>query len=866
MPSSITSPPESETRTEGGAVLSAPVDVLEHLAVLALLCWAWVSIGGLALGMLGWFSWLTLALIAFYALINILSISILFSHLLGVPALPRYIPLGTVAALGLLLALFGAAVWPPAEFILGGWDAGAYVTTGAALARTGSFFQPDPFLAAAGPAAQAAVIADHTPLPPYLFPGFAFSPDAATIIPQFGMLLSLWVGVGVLLGGAAGGLAVAPLVGMLALALFFLLVRRAWGTPVGLAAALLLATNGVQVWHAQQTLSEELVQVFLFGGLLAGTLARSRPHPLYAGTAGLLLAMLPLVKTEALVLAPLALGAVGLALARPHSLTSFVTRDEGTPRSPGRGAGPGERGLPQPALFPFAAGAVLGGVVSLIHYATTARLYAWEQVQTAPGYLALAGAVLLLGLGVAGAVGRARMVRSWFDRLTTSGPLPAALALLLTVPVGWAALEGAALAPPPADLLRALYLGSFLSWGDVAVLGLCGLAFLLWRPSLHLRGDRLAILAVLALSSVLYLAVYAYYVTAQDRIPLYLWSTRRLLPTVVPLLAVLEALALARVLRGLPGGRGPLLLAAAGLLALGHLPALRPLLEHREYRGALEQVAALNARLPAGAVVLLDPDATGIRLGAPLRFLYGRESYLLWGEQEEQVRAGLAVLRERAAAQDRPVWYISSAPGPKASLVLEGGAQVEGTVHLALPELVRTSAARPRSSGLFQADLTLFRLVPGAPPAALQVRVDVGTEDAVAYALLRDGWYGRESAADGTSYRWTGPTATLALPDGLAGAASVRLRLGAGSRTAGAPAPRTVVACGAQEVAVLEPKPEFADYTLSLPAACAVGARTLQVRSVPWSPGAFGGADRRLLGVQVDAVIFAAGQAERDRP
>src|SRR2546422_284833 len=80
-----------------------------------------------------------------------------------------------------------------------------------------------------------------------------------------------------------------------------------------------------------------------------------------------------------------------------------------------------------------------------------------------------------------------------------------------------------------------------------------------------------------------------------------------------------------------------------------------------EYAGAVEQVAALAARTEPNAVFIFDPDDVGIRLAAPLRFLHGRDSYIVWDPAATtQLRAFLeTVHRDR-----RPVYYVTSTPGP----------------------------------------------------------------------------------------------------------------------------------------------------------------------------------------------------------
>ena len=573
-----------------------------------------------------------------------------------------------VLALSGVLIATAAVLWPPAQFVLGGLDPGAYFNAGALLAQEGGFATQDALLAAA-PEARSALTLSLPGSHGHLQPGFHWNNASGEVSVQFPFLLTLWTGLSMLTAGSTGALAVPAAGGLMALVYFYLFGRRLLSPWPAVLAVALVASSGVFLWHSRSHYSEPLLLALLFGGLWAGLRWQEDRDTLAAATAGLCLGLLPLVKTEALLLGPLA--AVGLLA------LSFRSAER--------------RGL----AF-FLAGYVPPSLLALLVYATLASPVLADQAPRAWGYplVAVAAAATLLG---------ARWGLRRFATIRTAAPITGGV-LVLLAGAGCAALASGA--PGQPSLLQALWDGLYLSPLDGALLAGALLAFLYTRPQPPSTVQQVVLLALLA-AAVVYLALFYRYTLTADQRPLHMWADRRLLPVVIPLLALAQAWVVSRLITWTRSQwRAVLSVCVIALLLAARVPDLAPLLSTREYTGALAAVETIAAQTEPNAIILADNDANGIRFAAPLRFIADRATYLHYGQGEP---LPLAALSQHG---QRPLYYLSSALTDPTAVLSAASHEELARWRFDLPELERTSQHRPQWGGIYRAELALYRLAP----------------------------------------------------------------------------------------------------------------------------------------------------------
>ena len=750
----------------------------------------------------------------------------------------------------------------PFETIVGAEDAGVYFSSGGLIARSGAIRQVDRGLLEFGDAAADAAsngTARHLLLPPpdrgdgdnkrFLFldwqrlSGFNLVPgDPNVVTPQFLHLFPIWLALWAAFGGGVGAMVYAgATAGLLGVAATFYLARRLFGTGVATVAALFLTLNGLQLWFARQTLSEALLQPLLLGAAYAWALlldARDAGDDRSARGAATLaaLALGSVALTHAqfvFTLLPIAalLGWLWLARSWSRAYLWFL--------------------LPFTALLAHGAWHIsrysLGYFEGIYHHVWKNALRDWQQTT-----LMFLGPALLVAL-----VGWGPLRARWLPLATDHRTLRAARLLAAVGAIlGWAWLYlvrpgilrpgnlgawngyiGAPIEPGAATGLVAL--GWYLSPLGMA-LALAGLVLaLLWRFD-----ERLAALLCLAAP---FLALYLTGTYTQGG---YIYSLRRFVPLIVPLAAILSAYAVAR--------GGPLLAAwlrrpaltrplGAGGLAVGTLLLLflgytnLRLIGHREYAGALDQVVALAERVGPDDIILFSGsrDETP-KLATPLRYLFGRETWVITTNLPNGELLDAWIARQEASG--RTVHLLLSAGGGK--LLLPGHQLIPADrISVDLHQFETLETQKPFNRQNNRLGYTLYTAQPLAagqgPLGALPYRVIAGHADEFAQlggGGTTPGFYNvetatsgdtSESTGSGTDYRWTDGQALLRIPwPGDGQPLTLRLTLGAGPRPAPLPPARVVVGlrpdAGSfdqeQTLAILDIGPDFAEYTVTIPA------------------------------------------------
>ncbi|HAL91555.1 MAG TPA: hypothetical protein DCM68_00830 [Verrucomicrobia bacterium] len=152
------------------------------------------------------------------------------------------------------------------------------------------------------------------------------------------------------------------------------------------------------------------------------------------------------------------------------------------------------------------------------------------------------------------------------------------------------------------------------------------------------------------------------------------------------------------------------------------------------------------------------------------------------------------------------------------------------------------------------APFDLHRVDWGIPQPTNRLEIDIGAEGD--FVHLREGWFGRESAAAGNG-RWTGPTATLAWRSDAPGATGrVAMRHLAQNLPAGASPPRLWLnEVELSAAPVPNAGPDEANLAAEFPAGLLRTDNLFRIESHGWQPG---GSDSRTLGVMVDWILLEA--------
>jgi hypothetical protein len=515
--------------------------------------------------------------------LGMLAVVVAVAVFLGRPRIRVRADLGGLAiALG-CAAIAAALTFPGFSYGVSDKDPGGYVSHAVSIAHSGDYSFIDP------------VLRDHLPVQ-LQSPGARLSGvwvnDEATgkIVPQFYHLWTALLATGYDAAGYDGIRFVVPLMGVLAvLLLVALLLRvgeavagRTGGLVAGAAGGLLLATNMLEVWQARYPTTEVFAEALYLASLLGIVVAlqtRWRPAAGLAGLAvgigwlnrgdGLLLVLLSLAFGAALLAtrrwdARATWYAVGLAVVLPHAalqaydLTEYYTLANGVPS------------LRKVLLVTGVLAVAAVGIRFVARRPVTWALSGLERrrVQMVLGVGLVLLTIALLALGFL----RPRLFGEDFFNY-----------------------HGQQVRSYDEQILRRLSWFFTLPGFALMVLGLAVVAFRRWVSAAW----------AVALPTLLLFAVYAYNAKNSTRM---LWWTRRYVPTVLP--GVLALIALALALAFVWRFRGRAVLRIPSVLALGALVAVflsqsLPLRSHDEWKGSFEVAQKVSDLSPGARGVYL---------------------------------------------------------------------------------------------------------------------------------------------------------------------------------------------------------------------------------------------------------------------
>jgi hypothetical protein len=648
------------------------------------------AIIGLAVLIVAVFAWMALLLLdnhvgtlagvclaAAGALVVLLAVAMLLSPRPKISADPW-----TLAVLGILAALGGFLFFPGFSYGVTDKDPGAYVAMGAAFGRSHSYSFTDVLGQHVSGLVQAS--------PGARFPAVWLLPHSSTVVMQFYHLWPALLAMAYDIGGLRLEVQVAPLMGVLAVCVFALLLRRAVPGRASLPAAaiggLLLELNMMEVWQAKYPSTEILAQLLFVSVLLAVCVSLQTGWRPAAGAGGLLLGIGWLERPDMLLLVGIAVaaGAVLIALRRFDARAWWFTAGFAV-------------------VLPHAAWQAYAG----------ARQYTLENgvpklTTLIAATLALVG--LALAVRAAGALPRralaflsARRPQFWIGF-----GVCAVVAGLIVFGFLRPRLLGADTQNIGTSVVRTYNEQNMhrLSWFltlaafPIAVLGLAVVALRRWRAALW--------------AAVLPALIVAPIYIAKDRVASRLmWSTRRFVPEVLPEIVLLTATALATALVWRFRRRRVLALPVLGIVALLLVTFVHqsaPLRHHNEYAGSFD-VTAQMARVagPATGVYLFGQRTCCTSPG----FLFGAALWLERGQYDALMPPGSAagpyVRHVVASMPGHPVFIVWTGTDQPAL----GPLQLKAVSHItaSLPMWEESDTSRPNKEGPpIPVNLTIWRV------------------------------------------------------------------------------------------------------------------------------------------------------------
>ncbi len=582
-----------------------------------------------------------------------------------------------------------------------------YVAHAAEISRTGSFSFVDPVLESGAPVQ---LIGPGARLGGVWIHGTKDADgscgnrkDGCLIIPQFYHLWPALLATSYDLGGHTALFWTVPIPAVLSVLLLVAVLRRVGdallgaprglgGLAAGVAGGLLLATNMLQVWQSRFPTTEVLAQSLYLGVLLGIVVALQTGWRPAAGLAGLWVGIGWLNRADGVLLVVMAVGvaalllavrrwdgrawwaAAGLGVVLPHALrqaydyAAFYSQANDVPT---------EKVLAVVCAGLLVAGAAIGVVEGALARRGSGLvvLAGSRRVQTVVGVLVVLGAAGLMALGYLRPrlFGEARFdylgrdVRSFdeqiMQRLTWFFTLPGFAVMLL----------------------------------GVAVVGLRR-----WRASVW----------AVVLPTLVLFPLYAYSARNSTRL---LWWTRRYVPTVMPGILLLVALALAFAVvwrfRGRAVLRVPAVLALGGLVAV-FLSQSLPLRSHDEWDGSVEVAQRVSALSPGQTGLYLWEPNQGCCVGPtqlfsiPVWLAEGELSVLL---PVDPARRASIVADYRQRFPDMPV-FIAGDKGQLPEGILPSSVTPVLDERYELPMWEESDFARPDEAKTVKGQLSVWRV------------------------------------------------------------------------------------------------------------------------------------------------------------
>jgi hypothetical protein len=335
--------------------------------------------------------------------------------------------------------------------------------------------------------------------------------------------------------------------------------------------------------------------------------------------------------------------------------------------------------------------------------------------------------------------------------------------------------------------------------------------------------------------------------------PYHIYTMRRYVPIVLPMLMIYTAVFLIYLLQT----NRRLAKIAFGILTVGLMSGLlyqsRFVLPLREYRGAVTQLDAVAQSLAPEAILVFNEPATSTfsdTFGPPLKFIYGHEVITI----REDDPAFLTRLQTVAQEEDRPLQLITVEP---ISPLLQEYFSLEPVAFVpgALPVLLNSFTSFPTEITNAYYGVEIYTLSPdmrqqqGGP-----LFIDIGSLDS---AYILDGFYAKEPLPGPITMRWTGNKAQLAIPTENFDKAIIEVRARI-FRPEGVSETAVTVWLNGQEVGQFIPTLEWQTYTFTTTIAVESSKSQLLFQAQTFNPAELQiNGDMRDLGFLIDWVRVA---------
>ena len=790
----------------------------ETIFIQALISILVSSLFGLALAFIGLYSLLNLVIIlAAYCAVLTAIFRLRFS--LRVFRRPEF-GRGTIL-MTIIIAVGAVLFFHPFEYIVGGWDPGAYVNSGVNTARTGSVIIHDDFLKNLSPEDQK-VFSHIRNEQVQKYPGFPISdPEEGTITSGFYHLYPVWTAIFYSLFGLKFSLLVNAVFGLMAVIAVYFVGKTLFHNSVGIIAAFLLTINIAEVWQARFPTTEILAQYLIFSGIY--TLAIfAKGEDVWSGT------------ISALCLGAVFFARIDSVLLLPAIFIFFYYRSF-------------RRWRKEDLLFAAPFSLLL--LIALIYYLTLGRAPSRVVLSGFSSFnkniMAVAAALILAGLAAA-RIFSAKTVRL-LDAMLSSR----ALRLYIMAAIAAFALYAYFMRPNAANNEHAanlVELGWFLSPLGLAL----ATAGIMWLTFSGLD-EQIAPFYFITLT------VSSFFIYNKMIDPSYMWAVRRYVPVVIPAAVIMMSYTLYRLsaqFRRAGIAVSCILviaLAAHSVIEGGHL------FLHREYRGFIDFCEEFAERFDEDDVLVCDD----YWLATPLYFIYGKNTLQVSDQHSSRAipkcrRA--AELMSKWVEEGKDVYHITHRKRifteqldfvPVGEMQFKKVKLERSKKHL--PRQIRSSSLTVR---VFKAEKIEMADIGGDD----EYVVDIGDS---AFGLI-GGFYSSDEYRSGagerllmSDMRWTGPNAKVIIPwFGNDKASKLTLKM-SGGRPESIPAAEVTILVEGQIVGNMSLSKSFEEYELVIPSGrvktSTPNRAVMEINSSTWNPKSHGiSEDRRDLGIQID--------------